>query len=244
MSRFRANDLRVSRKPDTTHVTEADHATEELIRAAIGTARPGDAVLGEEFGSAGGGRRRWIVDPIDGTANYVRGVPIWATLIALEEDGELRLGVVSAPALHLRWHAARGEGAYANERRISVSQVADLADAQLCYSDIASWTTFRSTAQPMIDLLHHVWRARGVGDFLQHMFVAEGAADAAVEPVVNLWDLAPILVIVEEAGGRFTNLEGERTADGGSAVSTNGLLHEAVLEALADAGPTPDEDAA
>jgi histidinol-phosphatase len=172
-------------------------------------------------------------------------VPIWATLIALEEDGELRVGVVSAPALHTRWHAARGEGAFANERRITVSQVGDLDDDQLCYSDIASWTTFRTTAQPMIDLLHKVWRARGVGDFLQHMLVAEGAADAAVEPVVNLWDLAPILVIVEEAGGRFTNLEGERTADGGSAVSTNGLLHDAVLAALADAGPTPgDVDAA
>jgi len=244
MSRFRANDLQVSRKPDTTHVTEADHATEELIRDALARARPDDAVLGEEFGSRGDARRRWIVDPIDGTANYVRGVPIWATLIALEEDGELRVGVVSAPALHARWHAARGEGAFANERRLAVSQVADLADAQLCYSDIASWTTFRTTAQPMIDLLHHVWRARGVGDFLQHMLVAEGAADAAVEPVVNLWDLAPILVIVEEAGGRFTNLEGERTADGGSAVSSNGLLHGAVLAALADAGPAPDEDAA
>jgi histidinol-phosphatase len=245
MSRFRANDLQVSRKPDTTHVTEADHATEALIRAALRTARPDDAVLGEEHGTEGAGRRRWIVDPIDGTANYVRGVPIWATLIALEEDGELRVGVVSAPALHTRWYAARGEGAFANERRISVSKVADLTDAQLCYSDIASWTTFRTSAQPMIDLLHHVWRARGVGDFLQHMLVAEGAADAAVEPVVNLWDLAPILVVVEEAGGRFTNLEGERTADGGSAVSTNGLLHDDVLNALAAAGPRPDgEDAA
>ena len=244
MSRFRANDLQVSRKPDTTHVTEADHATETLIRTALRSARPDDAVLGEEYGSEGSSRRRWIVDPIDGTANYVRGVPIWATLIALEEDGELRVGVVSAPALHTRWHAARGEGAFSGARRLAVSHVADLADAQLCYSDIASWTTFRTTAQPMIDLLHHVWRARGVGDFLQHMLVAEGAADAAVEPVVNLWDLAPILVIVEEAGGRFTNLEGERTADGGSAVSTNGLLHDAVLAALADAGPAPDEDVA
>jgi histidinol-phosphatase len=244
MSRFRANDLQVSRKPDTTHVTEADHATEELIRAGLERARPDDAILGEEFGTVGEGRRRWIVDPIDGTANYVRGVPIWATLVALEEDGELRVGVVSAPALHTRWYAARGEGAFANERPLSVSKVSDLADAQLCYSDIASWTTFRTSAQPMIDLLHHVWRARGVGDFLQHMLVAEGAADAAVEPVVNLWDLAPLLVIVEEAGGRFTNLEGERTAAGGSAVSSNGLLHDEVLAALADARPVDDGDAA
>jgi histidinol-phosphatase len=243
-ARFRANDLQVSRKPDTSHVTEADHAAEELIREGIVAARPGDAVLGEEFGTAGTGRRRWIVDPIDGTANYVRGVPIWATLIALEEDDELRVGVVSAPALHTRWYAARGEGAFANERPIAVSKVSELADAQLCYSDIASWTVFRTSAQPMIDLLHTVWRARGVGDFLQHMLVAEGAADAAVEPVVNLWDLAALLVIVEEAGGRFTNLEGERTADGGSAVSSNGLLHDEVLDALAAAGPRSPDDAA
>jgi len=234
----------VRRKPDTTHVTEADHAAEELIRDGLARARPDDAVLGEEMGTVGESRRRWIVDPIDGTANYVRGVPIWATLIALEEDGELRVGVVSAPALHTRWYAARGEGAFANERPIRVSAVADLADAQLCYSDIASWTRFRTSAQPMIDLLHRVWRTRGVGDFLQHVLVAEGAADIAVEPVVNLWDLAPLLVIVEEAGGRFTSLEGERTAGGGSAVSTNGALHDAVLEALAGAGPITDGDAA
>ncbi len=237
MSRFRAHDLRIDRKADTTHVTEADHATEVLIREGIQAARPGDAVLGEEFGVEGVSHRRWIVDPIDGTASYVRGFPIWGTLIALEEDGEMRVGVVSAPALHGRWYAARGEGAFANERAIHVSTVADLGQAQMCYSDLPSWTKYRSSAQPMIDLLHTVWRTRGVGDFLQHMFVAEGAADVAAEPIVNLWDLAPILVIVEEAGGRFTNLEGERTANGGSAVSTNGLLHEEVLAALADAKP-------
>ena len=238
MSRFRADDLRIDRKLDTTHVTEADHAAEVLIREGIQAARPGDAVLGEEFGVEGRSHRRWIIDPIDGTASYVRGFPIWGTLIALEEHGELTVGVVSAPALHTRWYAARGEGAFANGRAIHVSAVVDLADAQLCYSDIPSWTTFRTTAQPMIDLLHSVWRTRGVGDFLQHMLVAEGAADVAAEPIVNLWDLAPILVIVEEAGGRFTNLEGERTADGGSAVSSNGLLHDEVLAALADATPT------
>lgn len=233
MSRFRADDLRIDRKVDTTHVTEADHAAEVLIREGIQAARPGDAVLGEEFGVDGSSRRRWIIDPIDGTASYVRGLPIWGTLIALEEDGELTVGVVSAPALHMRWYAARGEGAFANGRPIQVSEVSDLADAQLCYSDLPSWTTYRTTAQPMIDLLHSVWRTRGVGDFLQHMLVAEGAADVAAEPIVNLWDLAPILVIVEEAGGRFTNLEGERTADGGSAVSSNGLLHDEVLAVLA-----------
>ncbi len=216
-------------------MTEADRATEELIRAGVQAARPGDAVLGEEFGTDGVGDRRWIVDPIDGTANYVRGIPIWATLIALEERGELTVGVVSAPALHSRWYAARGRGAFANDRSIQVSAVSDLADAQLCYSDLPSWTKYRSTAEPMTELLHQVWRSRGVGDFLQHMLVAEGAADIAVEPIVNLWDLAPILVIVEEAGGRFTTLEGERTAGGGSALATNGLLHDEVIAALAPA---------
>ncbi len=237
MARFRADDLRIERKPDTTHVTEADRAAEVLIREGIQRARPGDAVLGEEFGTEGDGRRRWIVDPIDGTASYVRGLPIWATLIGLEEDGELTVGVVSAPALQRRWYAARGEGAYANGERIGVSAVSELADAQLCYSDLASWTKFRTSSQPMVDLLHAVWRTRGVGDFWQHMLVAEGAADIAAEPIVNLWDLAALLVIVEEAGGKFTNLEGVRTADGGSALSSNGILHDEVLAALAEAAP-------
>ncbi len=237
MARFRAEDLVIDRKPDTTHVTEADRATEILIRERIQAARPGDEVLGEEFGTEGSSSRRWIIDPIDGTASYVRGFPVWGTLIALEESGELTVGVVSAPALHMRWYAARGEGAFVNERQIRVSRVSELGDAQMCYSDLPSWTEFRTTAQPMVDLLHAVWRTRGVGDFLQHMFVAEGAADIAVEPIVNLWDLAAIQVIVEEAGGRFTSLEGERTASGGSALSTNGLLHDEVLTALAEARP-------
>lgn len=235
MDRFGAHDLRIDRKADTTHVTEADHAAEVLIRTGIQAARPGDAVLGEEFGVEGSGERRWIVDPIDGTASYVRGLPIWATLIALEVAGELTVGVVSAPALGRRWYAARGEGAFVNGDHIHVSAVDALSDAHLCYSDLPSWTKYRSSAVPMIDLLHAVWRTRGVGDFWQHMLVAEGAADIAVEPVVNLWDLAPILVIVEEAGGRFTNLEGERTAAGGSAISTNALLHDEVIAALAPA---------
>ena len=153
--------------------------------------------------------------------------------------GPVTVGIkrISAPALHMRWYAARGEGAFVNERAIRVSAVSELGDAQMCYSDLPSWTEFRTTAHPMVDLLHAVWRTRGVGDFLQHMFVAEGAADIAVEPIVNLWDLAAIQVIVEEAGGRFTSLEGERTASGGSALSTNGVLHDEVLAALAEARP-------
>ena len=227
----------MERKADTTHVTEADKATEQLIRAHLAAARPDDAVIGEEFGTEGESARRWIVDPIDGTASYVRGMPIWATLIALEEDGNLRLGVISAPALGLRWWAARGEGAFAGgaaveTRPIHVSAVADVADAQLCYSDVLSWDTFRGSSDEFLALARRCWRTRGVGDFWQHMLVAEGAADIAAEPVVNLWDLAAVLVIVEEAGGRFTDLDGNRTAGGGSAVATNGLLHDEVLAAL------------
>ncbi|MBM3673887.1 MAG: histidinol-phosphatase [Actinobacteria bacterium] len=232
LRRFRAHDLVTDRKPDTTHVTDADRAAEQLIRERIADARPADAVLGEELGVAGEGPRRWIVDPIDGTASYVRGLPIWATLIALEEGGELRIGVVSAPALGHTWWAERGQGAFVDGRPIEVSAVADLADAHLCYSDVPSWERHRGNSKQFLDLARRVWRSRGVGDFWQHMLVAEGAADIAAEPIVNLWDLAPLLVIVEEAGGRFTDLEGNRTAAGGSAVSSNGLLHDDVLAAL------------
>jgi histidinol-phosphatase len=231
LRRFRAHDLKVDTKPDLTPVSEADHAAEELIRDRIAFARPGDAVLGEEFGTDGDSRRRWIVDPIDGTKNYVRGVPVWATLLALEEDGELRVGVVSAPALGHTWWAVRGGGAFGDGAPISVSGVSALEDAHLCYSDFKWWEEYGLQTE-FEALARQVWRTRGFGDFWSHILVAEGAADVAAEPVVALWDLAPLLVIVEEAGGRFTDLAGNRTADGGSAVSTNGLLHDAVLDAL------------
>lgn len=237
MSRFRAADLQVERKADTTHVTEADKAAEQLIRDQLAHARPGDTVLGEELGTEGTSSRRWIVDPIDGTANYVRGNPIWATLIALEEGDDLRVGVVSAPALGMRWWAARGEGAFATSpsterHRIQVSDVSDIADAQLCYSDIESWGQYRGSSEELLALGRRVWRTRGIGDFWQHMLVAEGAADIAAEPIVNLWDLAAVLVIVEEAGGRFTDLDGDPSASSGTALSTNGRLHDEVLAAL------------
>jgi histidinol-phosphatase len=232
LRRFRAGDLKVETKPDLTPVSEADHAAEELIRDRLATARPGDAVFGEEFGTSGESRRRWIVDPIDGTKNYVRGVPVWATLLALEEDGEMRVGVVSAPALGHTWWAARGEGAFVDGRPITVSSVGALADAQLCYSDFLWWERY-GLGPEFEELARAVWRTRGFGDFWSHVLVAEGAADIAAEPVVALWDLAPLLVIVEEAGGRFTDLQGNRTADGGNALATNGRLHDAVLQALA-----------
>jgi histidinol-phosphatase len=235
LRRFRADDLRVETKPDFTPVSEADQAAEQLIRKGINAAHPADAVLGEEFGTEGSGSRRWIIDPIDGTKNYVRGVPVWATLLALEEDGVMRVGVCSAPALGHTWWAVRGEGAFADGSPIHVSQVREIEDAQLCYSDFKWWEEFGLQDQ-FEALAKRSWRTRGFGDFWSHILVAEGAADIAAEPIVALWDLAPLLVIVEEAGGRFTDLAGNVTADGGSAVSTNGLLHDEVLAALA---PSP-----
>ncbi|MGZ4756585.1 MAG: histidinol-phosphatase [Acidimicrobiia bacterium] len=231
LRRFRAHDLQVATKPDLTPVSEADHAAEELIRDRLATAHPGDAVLGEEFGTDGDAARRWIIDPIDGTKNYVRGVPVWATLLALEEDGVMRVGVVSAPALGHTWWAVRGGGAFADGAPIAVSKVHAVEDAHLCYSDFKWWAEFGLQAE-FEALARRVWRTRGFGDFWSHILVAEGAADIAAEPTVALWDLAPLLVIVEEAGGRFTDLAGRSTADGGSAVSTNGLLHDEVLAAL------------
>ncbi len=225
-ARFRARDLVVRTKADATPVTEADTAVETAIREALGRERPGDAMLGEEHGSSGAGGRRWIVDPIDGTRNYSRGVPVWATLIALEEDGELRVGLVSAPALGRRWWAERGAGAYAGGDRIHVSAIRSVQDAVLCFA----------LERPLPSLAHQAWHARAYGDFWAHMLVAEGAADGAIDSVgVSLWDLAAIQVIVEEAGGRFTDFAGERRADGGSAISSNGRLHEELLAAVADA---------
>jgi histidinol-phosphatase len=231
LRRFRAHDLEVETKPDLTPVSEADRAAEQLIRDRLVVARPGDSVHGEEYGTDGDSARRWIIDPIDGTKNYVRGVPVWATLLALEEDGEMRVGVVSAPALGHTWWAVRGGGAFADGAPIGVSKVKKLEDAHLCYSDFKWWEEY-GLQDEFEGLARKVWRTRGFGDFWSHILVAEGAADIAAEPVVALWDLAPLLVIVEEAGGTFTDLAGNHTADGGSAVSTNGLLHDEVLATL------------
>jgi histidinol-phosphatase len=186
-------------------------------------------VLGEEHGADDEGRSgwRWIVDPIDGTANYVRGVPIWATLIAAEHDGVLQVGVVSAPALGRRWWAVRGGGAFADGRPIHVSAIDRLADAHLSYTNVGDFYDYDRGDQ-LVALSRAVWRARGLGDFWMHMLVAEGAFDIAVEPEVNLWDLAALQVIVEEAGGRFTDLSGQARPDGGDALSTNGILHDEV----------------
>jgi histidinol-phosphatase len=240
--RFGALDLVVERKPDLTPVSDADRGVEREVRRIVAAQRPGDAVLGEEYGSEGSGPRRWIVDPVDGTKNFVRGMPVWATLLALQVDGELVVGVASAPALDRRWWAARDLGAWAGPadparraagtRRCQVSQVGELGDAFLAYSDLGEWAE-HGTLSRFLDLTGKVWRTRGLGDFWSHVLVAEGAVDCSAEPSLALWDIAALQVIVEEAGGRFTDLAGHRACDGtGGLVCSNGLLHEELLDAL------------
>lgn len=226
--RFRAHDLAVDVKSDATPVSEADRNAEQAIRRVLERAFPADAILGEEYGEGSGAGRRWIVDPIDATVNYIRGVPVWGTLIALEADGEIVVGVVSAPALGARWWAARGSGAWHNASRITVSTVGSLADAHLSFNSLVSCETagFGDEAR---ELSRSCGRTRGFGDFWSFMLLAEGAVDVVVEPVAAIWDLAPLQVIVEEAGGRMTDRGGRRAIDGGDAVATNGLLHDAVM---------------
>jgi histidinol-phosphatase len=227
MHHFQSVTLAVRTKSDRTPVSEADEEVERMIRERLERERPDDGILGEEFGSRGHATRRWIIDPIDATKNYVRGIPVFATLIAL--DGVI--GVVSAPAMGRRWWASRGEGAFCNGTAIHVSSIAAIDDAQLCYDDLPGFEHF-GLGRRFLDLVRRCGRTRGFGDFWSHMLVAEGAAEIAVEPQVAHWDMAAVQVIVEEAGGRFTNLDGEARADGGSGLSTNGLLHNAVLTAL------------
>jgi histidinol-phosphatase len=230
MARYRARDLQVETKPDRTPVTEADRAVERALRERLGALRPDDGVVGEEFGEgAGGTERRWIIDPIDGTKSYLRGMPTWSTLIALEIAGEVVAGIVSMPALGRRWWAARGAGARSDGRPIRVSGVTDLANAQLCWSDIEAWDEV-GRPEAILSLARACWRSRGIGDAWQYMLVAEGAAEIALDPSVSLWDLAAVKIIVEEAGGVFTDLQGVVTAAGGSGLATNGILHQAALE--------------
>jgi histidinol-phosphatase len=236
MRRFRALDLRVESKPDLTPVTDADLATEESLRNVLSRARPRDAMLGEEFGRTGVGQRCWVIDPIDGTKNFVRGVPVWATLIGLMAGGEAVVGVVSAPALGRRWWAGRNGGAWTGRSLTKasacrVSAITSLRDASLSYSDLAGWER-QGRMDGFIELASSVWRTRAYGDFWSHVLVAEGAVDISAEPEVSLWDLAALQIIVEEAGGVFTNLAGNPTPDGGSVVCTNGHLHSEVLGLL------------
>jgi histidinol-phosphatase len=274
LDRYQAQDLVITNKPDNTPVTDADRAVETAIREALATHRESDGLVGEEFGSdKGNSGRYWVIDPIDGTKNFMRGVPTWATLIALVEvdasgKEEVVVGIASAPALARRWAAAKGCGATVrfngadshaafgdssdddyvydsdlnvqanandgfslapNEKKISVSKVASLSDASISYSDFVGWG---DRLEPFQKMLAAAWRTRGIGDFWSHMLVAEGAVDVAIEPSLALWDMAALDIIVREAGGSFTNTAGENGPFGGSGVSTNGVLHNAVIKGL------------
>ena len=260
LDRYQSQDLVITTKPDNTPVTDADRAVETAIREALGTHRESDGLVGEEFGSdKGSSGRYWVIDPIDGTKNFMRGVPTWATLIALVEvdsagTEEVIVGIASAPALARRWSAAKGHGATVrfnagtddftdaetekdfesftlavNEKKISVSKVSSLNDASISYSDFVGWG---DRLEPFQKMLATAWRTRGIGDFWSHMLVAEGAVDVAVEPSLAVWDMAALDIIVREAGGTFTNTAGQSGPFGGSGVSTNGILHNAVINGL------------
>ncbi|SEC54744.1 histidinol-phosphate phosphatase [Paramicrobacterium humi] len=237
LPRFRATDLSVSTKPDRTHVTDADLAVERAIRALLAEKRPDDGILGEEYGTAGSEQRQWIIDPIDGTANFLRGVPNWATLIALAVDGKPVVGVASAPAFGKRWWATSGGGAWLAEdgkpaRRLHVSAVTDLGDASLSFQSIAQWDD-AGHLDDLLTLQRAVWRDRAYGDMWSYGLLAEGLVDIVAEFDVKEYDIAPFAIIVEEAGGRFTAIDGDETIAGRSSLATNGLLHERVLAQLA-----------
>jgi histidinol-phosphatase len=228
---FRAG-LDVERKPDGSYVTPADTEIERELRQRIQRAHPRHGVLGEEMAQEpGDGESRWIIDPIDATHSFLRGVPVFATLLALERAGEVVLGVISAPAMGQRWHALRGAGAWCGKRRLRVSSVASLAQAQVFY---ASRTPFvqAGRVEGFDAVVASTWRDRGFGDFWGYTLVAEGAGEAMMEPELAAWDLAAPLVLVEEAGGRLTDLSGRRTFSGGSSLASNGLIHEAILAAF------------
>lgn len=235
--RYQSLDLVIETKPDLTPVTDADKAVEKKIREVLSTARPNDLIVGEEFGTPtlDGQNYYWVIDPIDGTKNFLRGIPTWATLIGLcNPHGEVVVGVVSAPALYRRWFGALGSGAYVSENggtptKLHVSKVRELKDASLSYSDLAGWGDRRAA---FLSLQDRIWRTRGLGDFWSHMLVAEGAVDISIEPVLALWDMAALDIIVREAGGTFTNIVGTPGSHGGSAVASNGLLHNEFLAAL------------
>ncbi|WP_146929493.1 histidinol-phosphatase [Cellulomonas xylanilytica] len=236
MSRFKAQDLRVETKPDLTPVSDADKTAEEIVRGQLSRARPRDAVHGEEMGDTGHGPRRWIIDPIDGTKNFVRGVPVWATLIGLLDGDQVVVGVVSAPALGRRWWAAQGSGAWTGKSlaaasQLHVSAVDTLADASFSYSSLSGWEE-RGQLDAFLNLTRRTWRTRAYGDFWSHVLVAEGAVDLSAEPELSLHDMAALVPIVTEAGGTFTSIRGVPGPFGGSALVSNGKLHEAALEYL------------
>ncbi len=240
LPRFRAADLTIETKPDRTFVTDADRAVEDALRARIEAERPDDSFFGEESGRAERGDRRWILDPIDGTSNFLRGVPNWATLIGLEVAGEVRVGVVSAPAFGARWWAETGSGAWrlddgaAAPRELRVSGVRDLEHASLSFQSIEQWD-LAGYLEPLIALSRAVWRDRAYGDMWSYMLLAEGLVDVVAEFDVKPYDLAALVPIVREAGGRFTDIDGAESAWNGSSLATNGALHDAVRDVIAAA---------
>jgi histidinol-phosphatase len=240
-ARFKARDLTVASKPDRTPVTDADTTVEDAIRSMLSRTRPRDAVHGEERADSGWGPRRWVIDPIDGTANFLRGVPVWATLIALMVGDEVVAGVVSAPALSRRWWASSGSGAFTGRTLLQatgchVSAVSSIADASLSYASIGGWVA-SGRGQQFVDLMRDCWRTRAYGDFWSYMLLAEGAVDLACEPALALHDMAAPAIVVAEAGGSFTNLDGAPGPIGPGAIATNGVLHSEVVARLS----LPDE---
>lgn len=234
--RYWRQDFRVSTKPDRTPVTQADTEIEEMVRRELARAYPEHGILGEEFGAlASDAPWRWIVDPIDATAAFLRGVPNFATLLGLEDQGRLVLGLISAPAMGLRWWGGPDLGAFENGRPIQVSAVATLADAHVCHGELKGFPN-HGYGKPWDLLWPQTWRQSGLGDFYGHMVVANGGADFMIEPVVNPWDMAAVKPIVEGAGGRVTDLAGADTVYSGTGLTTNGLLHDAVLRAFARPG--------
>jgi histidinol-phosphatase len=221
LPRFRALDLRVETKPDLTPVTDADRTVERALRELIDRSRPGEGVFGEEEGDDGGAIR-WVIDPIDATKNFLRGVPVWATLIALEREAEVACGVVSAPALGHRWWAAPGAGAFRDGERVRVSAVPRLADAAVS-------STY---GRDLVAVERVAWHARSLGDFWQHVLVAEGSVDAAVDARLARWDFAALVPILEEAGGRLTAPDGGAPRPNEQVVTSNGLLHDELLALL------------
>lgn len=243
LDRFKALDLVVSTKPDNTPVTDADQAVERIIRKTIEASRPTDHIFGEEMGSSSSepgpqSGRQWIIDPIDGTAGFSRGIPIWGTLIALAIDGKPVVGVVSAPALGQRWWGGKGVGAWTQRSgdkeatALAVSNVQNLSDATFSYNSMVGWLD-DGRAQALKSLVQSVWRARAIGDFWAYMLVAEGALDIAGEADLQPYDMAALVPIVEEAGGRFSSLDGHEGIWNGTALATNSFLHDEVLTRVA-----------
>lgn len=226
-------DVEVALKSDLSPVTQADTQIESMVRERIAEAFPQDRVLGEEEGGdAEANGRLWIIDPIDGTANFARGIPVWATLIALQVDGEIVLGMAEASALGERYEAVRGEGARCNGGPIHVSDIAEVPASQLLYAGMRTWLA-DTRWKGVLDTLAGARRTRGFGDFWGHALVARGSAEAMIEPDLNLWDYAALVPIVEEAGGRVTALDGGPLRHGGSVLSTNGVMHDELVRRFA-----------